>query len=337
MRVLITGGAGYIGSHTVVQLAARGHDPVVLDNFSNSKRSVLERVGVITGRTIELRELDLRDEPSLARMFDADVPYDAVIHFAGLKSVGESVSSPLDYYDNNVSGTVHLLRVMQAHDVRTIVFSSSATVYGADGQPPLSEGLPTAAVNPYGWTKVHIEQILNDVAATDSGWRIAALRYFNPVGAHRSGLIGEDPNGIPNNLMPYVAKVAAGVLPRLRVFGNDYDTPDGTGVRDYIHVEDLASGHLSALQRINANAPGMGTWNLGTGKGTSVLELVETFQRVTGRPVPYDIVARRPGDAAVSFADPTLANRELGWRAVRTVEDMCVDTWRWQACSREQR
>ncbi len=328
MRVLVTGGAGYIGSHTVLRLLEEGHDVAVVDNLSNSHPEALRRVAEITDREAPLYEVDIRDEDGLRTAFQ-DITPDAVIHFAGLKAVGESVDIPQLYYANNVEGTLSLLRVMERMDCRTLVFSSSATVYGLAETMPLREDAPLWATNPYGWTKLMIEQILRDVAVADDRWRIALLRYFNPVGAHESGRIGEDPSGIPNNLMPYIAQVAIGRREHLRVFGNDYPTPDGTGVRDFIHVVDLANGHLAALAAL-PDRVGCHPWNLGTGHGYSVLDMVEAFQRASGRPVPYEILPRRAGDVAVSYADPTRAREDLGWSAERTVDEMCADTWRWQ-------
>ncbi len=328
MRVLVTGGAGYIGSHTVVHLRAAGHAVVVVDDFSNAKPSVVERLEELTGGPVPVHAFDIADGDKLSALL-AHEHVDAVVHFAGSKAVGESVERPLDYYRNNIGGTLALLDAMRRHRVRHLVFSSSATVYGPDAPVPMTEDLPTSATNPYGWTKVMIEQILRDVAPT-LDWRVALLRYFNPVGAHPSGRIGEDPADYPNNLMPYVAQVAVGRRERLQVFGADYDTADGTGVRDYIHVEDLAAGHVAALDWIATHDRAVSTWNLGSGHGTSVLELVAAFERASGQAIPYDVVARRPGDIAASFADPSLAERELGWRTSRTVDDMCADTWRWQ-------
>lgn len=330
MRVLVSGGAGYIGSHTVIRLADAGHDVVVVDDFSNAKPTVVGRLEALTGRPVAVHSFDLTDVDKTEHLFSHE-PIDAVIHFAGFKAVGESVAKPLDYYQNNLDSTFSLLRAMGRHDVRTLVFSSSATVYGAEPSLPMTEDLPTSATNPYGWTKVMIEQILTDVAASDNRWRIAALRYFNPVGAHASGDIGEDPSGIPNNLMPFVAQVAVGRREKLSVFGDDYDTPDGTGVRDYIHVDDLAAGHVAALDRISHADDPMSIWNLGTGQGVSVLQVIQAFERASGRPIPYEIAPRRPGDIAASYADPTKANTELGWRATKTIDDMCADTWRWQS------
>ncbi|WAC57312.1 UDP-glucose 4-epimerase GalE [Gordonia sp. SL306] len=330
MRVLVSGGAGYIGSHTVIRLVEAGHDVVVVDDFSNAKPTVVGRLEALTGTSVPVHSFDLTDVDKTEHLF-AHETIDAVIHFAGFKAVGESVAKPLDYYQNNLDSTFSLLRAMRRHDVRTLVFSSSATVYGAEPQLPMTEDLPTSATNPYGWTKVMIEQVLTDVAASDDRWRIAALRYFNPVGAHVSGDIGEDPSGIPNNLMPFVAQVAVGRRVKLSVFGDDYDTPDGTGVRDYIHVDDLAAGHVAALDRISAGTTPMSIWNLGTGQGVSVLEVIKAFERASGRPIPYEIAPRRAGDIAASYADPTRANAELGWYATKTIDDMCADTWRWQS------
>jgi UDP-glucose 4-epimerase len=325
---LVTGGAGYIGSHTCVELLAAGHDVVVIDNLSNSKACALTRVQEIAGSPLSFVQADLRDAPALAALFRAH-DFDAVIHFAGLKAVGESTERPLDYYANNVGGTLTLCRAMGDAGVKSLVFSSSATVYGDPASVPIREDFPLSATNPYGRTKLFIEEILRDLQRADAGWHIALLRYFNPVGAHPSGRIGEDPNGLPNNLMPYVAQVAVGKLAELRVFGDDYDTPDGTGVRDYIHVVDLARGHLAALERLQAK-PGVVTYNLGTGRGCSVLEMVRAFERAAGRPVPYRVVARRPGDVAVCYADPALARAELGWQAQLDLDAMVGDGWRWQ-------
>lgn len=329
MRVLVSGGAGYIGSHTVVQLVAAGHEVVIVDNFGNSKPTAINRLESITGTHLLVHAFDVTDHDKTEHLF-AHEQIDAVIHFAGLKAVGESVEKPLEYYENNLVSTFSLLRAMRRHDVHKLVFSSSATVYGTN-QEAATEDRPTSATNPYGWTKVMQEQILRDVAAAHPSMRIALLRYFNPVGAHPSGTIGEDPQGIPNNLVPFIAQVAVGRRPYLEVFGDDYPTSDGTGERDYIHVEDLAAGHLAALTRLGAMDEPVGVWNLGTGHGTSVLEMLHAFERAVGRELPYRVVARRPGDVAVSFADPAKANRELGWRTTRTIDDMCVDTWRWQS------
>jgi UDP-glucose 4-epimerase len=329
MRVLVSGGAGYIGSHTVVQLVAAGHEVVIVDNFANSKVTVLGRLEALTGEHLPLHSFDLCDHDKTEHLF-ANERIDAVIHFAGLKAVGESVEKPLEYYENNIVSTFSLVRAMRRHGVRQLVFSSSATVYG-DNEPPFTEDMPTGASNPYGWSKVMIEQILRDVALADPTWRIALLRYFNPVGAHPSGTIGEDPQGIPNNLMPFVAQVAVGRRERLKVFGGDYPTPDGTALRDYIHVEDLAAGHLAALTRLASTDAPVSTWNLGTGQPSSVLDVVRAFERAVGRELPFDIVGRRAGDLASAFADPSLAEKELRWRATRTLDDMCADAWRWQS------
>ncbi len=328
--ILVTGGAGFIGSHTCVALAQAGIPFVVLDNLCNSRRSVLERVERITGAPVSFIEGDIRDTALLQRVF-AEHPVEGVIHFAALKSVGESVREPLRYYDNNVAGTVALLGAMRAANVRTLVFSSSATVYGDPASVPIREDFPLSATNAYGWSKLMMEQVLADVDAAEPGqWRIARLRYFNPVGAHASGLIGEDPQDIPNNLLPYVAQVAVGLREQLSVYGNDYPTPDGTGVRDYIHVCDLAEGHVAALRYLRAH-PGLLTVNLGTGRPVSVLEMVRAFERASGRAVPYRIVARRPGDVAQCWADPALAQQLLGWTAKLGLDQMCEDAWRWQS------
>jgi UDP-glucose 4-epimerase len=328
MRVLVSGGAGYIGSHTCVELLEAGYQLMVIDNLSNSKKEALRRVAHITGREPGFLCADLRDQAALQTLFQ-DHDFDAVIHFAGFKAVGESTQIPLEYYENNIGGTITLCKIMAEAGVKNIVFSSSATVYGDTSSVPIREDFPTSATNPYGRSKLFIEQILRDLYLSDNKWNVALLRYFNPVGAHRSGRIGEDPNGIPNNLMPCIAQVATGRRSRLQVFGDDYDTPDGTGVRDYIHVTDLAKGHLKALEML-AGGPGVVTYNLGTGRGYSVLEMVRAFEKASGRPVPYDIVGRRPGDVAICYADPTLANKGLGWVAGLGIEDMVRDTWRWQ-------
>ena len=328
--ILVTGGAGFIGSHTCVALAQAGIPFMVLDNFCNSRRSVLERVERIIGAPVPFMEGDIRDTALLQRVF-AEHPVEGVIHFAALKSVGESVREPLRYYDNNVAGTVALLGAMRAANVRTLVFSSSATVYGDPASVPIREDFPLSATNAYGWSKLMMEQVLADVDASEPGqWRIARLRYFNPVGAHASGLIGEDPQDIPNNLLPYVAQVAVGLREQLSVYGNDYPTPDGTGVRDYIHVCDLAEGHVAALRYLRSH-PGLLTVNLGTGRPVSVLEMVRAFERASGRAVPYRIVARRPGDVAQCWADPALAQQLLGWTAKLGLDQMCEDAWRWQS------
>ena len=330
MRVLVSGGAGYIGSHTVIQLTAAGHDVVIVDNFSNAKPAVINRLESITGEHLPVHAFDLRDADKTEHLF-AHERIDAVIHFAGYKAVGESVEKPLEYYENNLGSTFSLVRAMQRHDVTKLVFSSSATVYGANAPVPMKEDFPTSATNPYGWTKVMIEQILRDVAIAQPAWRIALLRYFNPIGAHASGAIGEDPQGIPNNLPPYLAQVAVGRREKLRIFGDDYDTPDGTPLRDYIHVEDLAAGHVAALARMVSTDEAVSTWNLGTGTGTSVFEMLHAFERAVGRSLPYEVVGRRAGDIAASYADAGRANAELGWTATRTVDDMCADTWHWQS------
>lgn len=328
--ILVTGGAGFIGSHTCVALANAGIPFMVLDNLCNSRPSVLERVERITGVPVPFIEGDIRDAALLRRVF-AEHAVKAVIHFAALKSVGESVREPLRYYDNNVAGTVALLSAMRAANVRTLVFSSSATVYGDPASVPIREGFPLSATNPYGWSKLMMEQVLADVDAAEPGqWRIARLRYFNPVGAHASGLIGEDPQDIPNNLLPYVAQVAVGLREALSVYGGDYPTPDGTGVRDYIHVCDLADGHVAALRYLREH-PGLLTVNLGTGRPVSVLDMVQAFERASGRPVPYRIVDRRPGDVAQCWADPALAQQLLGWSAQLGLDQMCEDAWRWQS------
>ncbi len=323
---LVTGGLGYIGSHTCVELLAKGHRVTVVDNLSNSKPAVLERIERIVGKRPGFVQADIRNRVAL---IEALAGCDAVIHFAGLKAVGESVTKPVEYYSNNVAGSIALFEVMAQTGVKTLVFSSSATVYGDPHAVPIREHFPLSATNPYGRSKLMIEDMLRDVAKADPGWRIALLRYFNPVGAHASGLIGEDPNGIPNNLMPFVAQVAVGKLERLSVFGSDYPTPDGTGVRDYIHVVDLARGHLAALGSLERDG-GLLTVNLGTGRGYSVLEMVAAFELASGRPVPYRIAPRRAGDIAVCYADPALAEQMLGWHAEKDLATMCADAWRWQ-------
>ena len=328
-KLLVTGGAGYIGSHTTLALLQAGHEVVVVDNLCNSSAESLRRVGEIAGRQALFVQGDIRDRALLDRLL-AEQDIAAVLHFAGLKAVGESVREPLTYYENNVAGTVTLCQAMAAAGVFRLVFSSSATVYGEPETMPISEEQPTGIpTNPYGRSKLMVEELLRDLSRSDERWAIALLRYFNPVGAHESGLIGEDPNGIPNNLLPYVAQVAVGKLGELAVFGNDYPTPDGTGVRDYIHVVDLADGHLKALDAISGRA-GVHAWNLGTGQGYSVLDMVRAFEQASGRDVPYRIVPRRPGDIAECWADPRKARRELGWQAVRGLEQMMVDAWRWQ-------
>ena len=332
MKILVTGGMGYIGSHTVVELQNAGHEVVVVDNLSNAVSSVQERVQRITDKSFVFEEADIRDRAAMERIFGAH-KVDAVIHFAGLKAVGESVAQPLRYYDNNVNGSVILFETMAKFGVKTIVFSSSATVYGDPASVPIREDFPLSATNPYGRSKLMIEDILRDLAKAEPDWRIALLRYFNPVGAHESGLIGEEPSGIPNNLVPYIAQVANGQREKLSVFGGDYDTPDGTGLRDYIHVVDLAIGHVKTLDRL-AKGPGIVTYNLGTGRGNSVLEMIKAFEAASGRPVPYQIVDRRPGDVAKCYADPTLAREELGWTAERDVAQMCADVWRYQTTAK---
>ncbi|MBI3987609.1 MAG: UDP-glucose 4-epimerase GalE [Lentisphaerae bacterium] len=333
MVILTTGGAGFIGSHACIELLNQGHQVIVADNLCNSKEESLRRVRDITGKSLTFHKVDLLDRDALTAVFAAH-RIDAVIHFAGLKAVGESVTIPLRYYHNNLTGTLTLCEVMKAAGVKTLVFSSSATVYGAPEKMPITEDVPLAATNPYGQTKLMIETILRDLHASDPAWAIALLRYFNPVGAHESGRIGEDPNGIPNNLFPYIAQVAAGKLKELAVYGNDYPTPDGTGVRDYVHVTDLALGHLKALDKLAAG-PGLVAYNLGTGRGTSVLEAIRAFSRACDRPIPYRIAARRPGDVAACYADPSLAKRELGWEARYDLDRMCADAWRWQRMNPE--
>ena len=330
MKILLTGGAGFIGSHTYVELLNAGHEAVIVDNFYNASPRVLERLETITGKPVSCYPVDVCDEAALDEVFTKHA-FDAVIHFAGYKAVGESVSKPLEYYHNNLESTVVLCRVMRKHGVKRIVFSSSATVYGMSDKMPLVETMTTGGcTNPYGWTKYMNEQILRDVALANPDWAVALLRYFNPIGAHESGLIGEDPVGIPNNLMPFITQVASGRREKLSVFGNDYPTPDGTGVRDYIHVVDLAKGHVAACEYLK-NTTGCDVFNLGTGIGYSVLDLVNTFSRVNGMEIPYVIVNRRPGDVARCYADASKAREKLGWAAQKTLEDMCRDSWRWQS------
>ena len=328
MAVLVTGGAGYIGSHTCVELLLAGYDLVLVDNLLNSKFEVLKRVEKITGKTFRFYQINLLEQKKLEQVF-AENQIEVVVHFAGLKAVGEAVEKPLLYYRNNVMGTLNLCDVMQKYGVKKIVFSSSATVYGLPDLVPITEDFPLKAVNPYGRTKLMIEEILRDLFNADFKWNIAILRYFNPIGAHESGLIGEDPRGIPNNLMPYLTQVAVGKREKLYVFGNDYDTCDGTGVRDYLHVVDLAKGHLKALERITMRK-GLGIYNLGTGRGYSVLEVIRCFERVTGKRIPYEITKRRLGDISQCYADPTKAWCELGWKAKKGLEEMCRDSWYWQ-------
>jgi UDP-glucose 4-epimerase len=325
MNILLTGGAGFIGSHAAVVLTEAGHQVVIMDNFCNSHRSVLERLAKILGKTVPCIEGDIRDT-ALIKNTLKDYQIDAVIHFAGLKAVGESVQKPIEYFDNNVGGTISLLQAMRATNIKTLVFSSSATVYGAPQYLPLDENHPTHAINPYGRSKLHIEEMLADVVASDASWHIVCLRYFNPIGAHESGLIGEDPNGMPNNLMPYLAQVALGKLPYLNVFGNDYDTPDGTGVRDYIHVMDLVEGHLAALSFIKQHS-GLNIFNLGTGKGISVLEMAKTFEEVSCKSISLKVTARRSGDVATCYAKVDKSNADLSWKATRTLQEMCGSTW----------
>jgi len=329
MRILVTGGAGYIGSHTCLELLQAGYAVIVVDNLSNSSEESLERVQRLTGKRLEFHKVDLLDKEGLEAVFEKSQP-DAVIHFAGLKAVGESVTIPLRYYHNNVTGTVILCEVMGSHNVKNIVFSSSATVYGDPHNVPITEDFPLSPTNPYGRTKLIIEEILRDLHGSDEAWKVVLLRYFNPVGAHPSGVIGEDPHGIPNNLLPYIAQVAVGKLSVLPVFGNDYPTNDGTGIRDYIHVVDLSIAHVSALARVFSD-PGVVTYNLGTGQGYSVLEMVSAFEKASGKKIPYRIVGRRPGDIATCYADPSLAKVEMGWSARRGIDDMCADTWHWQS------
>lgn len=329
MSILVTGGAGYIGSHTCVELLNEGYEVVVIDNLCNSSKESLTRVEQITGKQVKFYEADIRDKDALDRIFlDEDI--EAVIHFAGLKAVGESVAKPLEYYFNNITGTLVLCDIMRKHNVKNMVFSSSATVYGIPKSVPMDETFPTGATNPYGRTKLMLEEIFKDLYVSDNDWNIILLRYFNPIGAHKSGRIGENPNGIPNNLMPYITQVAVGRLKCLGVFGNDYPTPDGTGVRDYIHVVDLASGHVKAIEKISTN-PGLKVYNLGTGKGYSVLDIVKNFEKASGVKIPYEIKPRRAGDIAECYADASKAKEELGWEAKYGILEMCEDSWRWQS------
>jgi UDP-glucose 4-epimerase len=325
MNVLVTGGAGYIGSHTCVELLNNGYNIVVMDNYSNSSPEVLELVEKLTNKTFPVYDCDMLDYDGFEKIFEEN-KIDAVIHFAGLKAVGESVSKPLEYYHNNLNGTINLLRLMKKHNVRKLVFSSSATVYGMNNKAPFNEDMPLSTTNPYGTTKLMIENILRDICFADKSWKVALLRYFNPIGAHKSGLIGENPNGIPNNLMPYIMKVAVGKLECLSVYGNDYPTPDGTGVRDYIHVCDLANGHIKALEKLES-IEGAQAYNLGTGRGSSVLDVVHAFEKASGKKVNYKIAPRRPGDIAECYADVTKAKKELGWEAKYNLDDMCRDSW----------
>ena len=335
MSILVTGGAGYIGSHTVVKLLNKGEDVIIVDNFVKSKPSEIYFIKKITNKKFQFYELDLRDKEVLNEVFDENKDITAVIHFAGLKAVGESVAKPIEYYDNNIYGTLVLLEVMKSHNVKKIIFSSSATVYGDPKEVPIKEDFPLSATNPYGQTKLMIERILNDVYVSDNEWSIILLRYFNPIGAHESGLIGENPNGIPNNLMPYINQVALGKLDHLNVFGNDYPTPDGTGVRDYIHVVDLANGHLKALERAE-KITGVEAYNLGTGKGYSVLDIVKNFEKATGQKIKYEITPRRPGDIAECYADPSKAEKYLGWKAEKDLEQMCKDAWNFTKKNRKK-
>lgn len=330
MAILVTGGAGYIGSHTCIELIQAGYDVVVIDNLCNSSRKSLERVEQITGKKVPFYQVDILDRSGMNEVFGKE-KIDSVIHFAGLKAVGESVAKPLEYYHNNITGTLLLCDVMRAHHVKNIIFSSSATVYGDPAFVPITEDCPKGKItNPYGQTKSMLEQILTDLNRSDPEWNVVLLRYFNPIGAHESGLIGEDPKGIPNNLLPYIAQVAVGKLACLGVFGDDYDTPDGTGVRDYIHVVDLARGHVKALKKI-ADHSGVSIYNLGTGKGYSVLDVLRAYEKACGKKIPYEIKARRPGDIAACYADPSKAKAELGWEAEYDIERMCADSWRWQS------
>ena len=329
MAILVTGGAGYIGSHTVVELQNAGYDVVVLDNLSNASEKALDRVSKITGKPVKFYKADILDRDALNNIFDKET-IESCIHFAGLKAVGESVVKPWEYYENNIAGTLTLVDVMRKNNVKNIIFSSSATVYGDPAQIPITEECPKGqCTNPYGWTKSMLEQVLTDIQKADPEWNVMLLRYFNPIGAHKSGTIGENPNGIPNNLMPYITQVAVGKLKELGVFGNDYDTPDGTGVRDYIHVVDLAKGHVKALKKIEEN-PGLAIYNLGTGKGYSVLDIVKNFEAATGVKIPYVIKPRRAGDIATCYCDASKAEKELGWKAENGIKEMCEDSWRWQ-------
>lgn len=329
MSVLVTGGAGYIGSHTVIELLKEGEKVIIVDNFSNSKKEALEAIREITGKDFQFYEINYLDREALEKVFEENPEIDSVLNFAGFKAVGESVQKPIEYYINNISGALVLLDTMKKYNVKKFVFSSSATVYGEPERIPLTEDCKIGGTtNPYGTTKLYIEQILKDLYHSDPTWDIAILRYFNPVGAHESGLIGEEPQGIPNNLMPYIVRVAAGILKELSVFGNDYNTPDGTGVRDYIHVVDLAKGHLKALDKLNKEKQGLFIYNLGTGIGYSVLDMVKAFEKATGQKVPYKIAPRRLGDIATCYSNPTKAEKELNWKAEKSLEDMCRDSWR---------
>ena len=330
MKILVTGGAGYIGSHTCVELLNAGYEVVIVDNLDNSNAKAVDRIEQITGKKVTFYEKDIRDKEAMNDIFGREKP-ECVIHFAGLKAVGESVQKPLEYYENNINGTLVMLDAMRKNGCKNIIFSSSATVYGDPAFIPITEECPKGSpTNPYGWTKSMLEQILTDLHTSDPEWNVILLRYFNPIGAHKSGLIGEDPKGIPNNLLPYVAQVAVGKLKCLGVFGDDYDTPDGTGVRDYIHVVDLATGHVKAIDKIKEN-PGVKIYNLGTGNGYSVLQVVKAFSKACGHDVPYEIKPRRAGDIATCYADPSLAKKELGWEAKYGIDEMCEDSWRWQS------
>lgn len=330
MKILVTGGAGYIGSHTCVELLDAGYEVVILDNLYNSSKKAVDRIEEITGKKVTFYENDMLDKEALEKIFSVE-NIDAVIHFAGLKAVGESVAKPLEYYKNNITGTLTLVEVMREHNCKNIIFSSSATVYGDPAFIPITEECPKGTpTNPYGWTKSMLEQILTDIYTSDNEWNVILLRYFNPIGAHKSGMIGEDPKGIPNNLLPYVAQVAIGKLECVGVFGDDYDTPDGTGVRDYIHVVDLALGHVKALDKIKEN-PGVKVYNLGTGNGYSVLDVIKAFSKACGHDVPYQIKPRRPGDIATCYSDASLAKKELNWEAKFGIEEMCADSWNWQS------
>ena len=330
MRILVTGGAGYIGSHTCVELLNEGYEVVIVDNLYNANKKAVDRVEEITGKKVTFYEADICDKEAMDAIFDKE-DVQAVIHFAGLKAVGESVAKPWEYYENNIAGTLTLVDVMRKHNVKNIIFSSSATVYGDPAIIPITEECPKGqCTNPYGWTKSMLEQILTDIQKADPEWNVVLLRYFNPIGAHKSGTIGENPNGIPNNLMPYITQVAVGKLKELGVFGNDYDTPDGTGVRDYIHVVDLAKGHVKALKKLEDKS-GLSIYNLGTGKGYSVLDIVKNFEAATGVKIPYVIKARRPGDIATCYSDASKAEKELGWKAENGIREMCADSWKWQS------
>ena len=329
MKLLVTGGAGYIGSHTIIELIKAGHEPVILDNFVNASEKVIGRLETITGRKIPVYRADIRDRIALEEIFKKE-SFEGCIHFAGLKAVGESVEKPWEYYENNIAGTLVLVDVMRRHGVKNIIFSSSATVYGVPGEIPITESCPKGqCTNPYGWTKSMLEQILTDIQKADPEWNVILLRYFNPIGAHESGLIGEDPKGIPNNLMPYITQVAVGKRDHLNVFGSDYRTHDGTGVRDYIHVVDLAKGHVAAVKKLEGNA-GLSVYNLGTGIGYSVMDVVKAFEKASGVKIPVVMAPRRPGDIDENYSDPSKAYRELGWKTEKTIEDMCRDSWNWQ-------